>query len=85
MPFEEGPDFGLFYTRTEFDDVIQRHRDTKDGYDDNAADYIYRLSCGHPGLVFSLLEFFKSYLSRVTPVVYFGLYPHCTKLYRGRS
>jgi len=24
-------------------------------------------------------------MSRVTPVVYFGLYPHCTKLYRGRS
>jgi hypothetical protein len=23
MPFKEGPDFGLFYTRTEFDDVIR--------------------------------------------------------------
>jgi hypothetical protein len=57
MPIEEGPDFGLFYTRTEFYDVIQRHRDTKDGkvcYDDNAADYIYRLSCGHPSVTVPL-------------------------------
>jgi hypothetical protein len=77
LPFQGGP--GLFYTRTEFEDVIRRQRDVRNGlvhYDDNAVDYVYRLSCGHPGMVHSLLSFFKlvSLLKALlgTPVTYFS-------------
>ncbi|PKY00574.1 hypothetical protein P168DRAFT_293437 [Aspergillus campestris IBT 28561] len=53
------PQISLFYTRSEFDDVVQRictdgrrpvplHRD--------AADYIFSLTNGHPGAVYSVLD-----------------------------
>ncbi|KAI7968161.1 hypothetical protein EIK77_010331 [Talaromyces pinophilus] len=55
---ENSPQISLFFTREEFDDVLQRKRcDQKRPVplDSNAADYLFHLTNGHPGAVEAVL------------------------------
>ena len=58
---EAHPDFGLYLDKSEFHDVLQRHKEIRLGQirlGADAADYIYGLTLGHVGMVKGLLHFF---------------------------
>ncbi|KAK1145303.1 hypothetical protein N8T08_004464 [Aspergillus melleus] len=62
------PDVGLFYSRTEFDEVVSlaSHWNFNEmtAYNDEAKDYLYNLTNGHPGCLDAVMEFiFKEYRS----------------------
>ena len=62
LPFPNGPDFGLYLDKSEFHDVLQRHKEIRLGQirlGADAADYIYGLTLGHVGMVKGLLHFFS--------------------------
>lgn len=55
------PSIGLFYSRCEFDDVLNRACNNMSALplDPPASDYIYSLTHGHPGAVNAVISMLK--------------------------
>jgi hypothetical protein len=70
LPFPNGPDIGLYLDKSKFHDVLQRHKEIRLGrmrLGAEAADYIYKLTLRHAGMVKGLLHFFNN-VSTVKPL-----------------
>jgi hypothetical protein len=65
---ENTPDICLFYDRTEFEDIVKRYSTdptTRLSLDEAARTYLFSITSGHPGAVFSMLSYiFKVFTSR---------------------
>jgi hypothetical protein len=65
---KETPDICLFYNETEFEDVVKRYcteATTRLSLDKAARTYLFSITSGHPGAVFSMLSYiFKVFTSR---------------------
>lgn len=62
LPDPDGEDLGLYLDASEFQDVIQRHKNIRLGHfklDADASAYLYGLTIGHVGMIKGLLEFFE--------------------------
>jgi len=65
---KDTPDICLFYNETEFEDVVKRYctdPTTRLSLDRAARTYLFSITSGHPGAVFSMLSYiFKVFTSR---------------------
>lgn len=80
---KHSPNIALFYSRTEFDDVVRRYCSQEDenprlNLDTTAQDYLFNLTNGHPGAVRGMLDMLlqvsPSSLGSEKPILY--LYRH---------